>query len=175
MSIHDINSIVEQNNIAAVFVAETLDSPDYITADLLLRNTAVLADRLTPSQFGELGKPAIDAMLDAAKVAKELAPLAKADQQRLPSETDAEYEYRIEVWQPLHSFQSAVSHEELNGEQQTMSRAIKHAVWLASFAFEKVLTDPVVTDFGEIQSTVGYFSGNTHAASRRAERLKVVK
>ncbi|GAC1390419.1 MAG: hypothetical protein NVSMB46_00020 [Candidatus Saccharimonadales bacterium] len=167
----EINEIIDQNNFASDFVVDLASSIDNTTAELILRSTAVAADRLTPRQVSKLGKPALDALLDAATAAKEIAPLGEADSQRLPSETDAEFHYRTEVWQPLHRLQSIVSLGEYEDKPHTVA-AVKRAVWLGSTAFEKVLTDPSAVDCRELQRTVGYFGGNTRAAASRAERLK---
>jgi len=166
----DVHEIIEQNNTATDFVVGTADPLDNTTAELVLRSSAVAADRLSPPQVLELGKPALDALVDAAAAAKEVAPLADADKQRLPGETDAEYHHRTEVWQPLHRLQSVVSLGEYDDNPQTVSK-IKRAVWLSSTAFEKILTDPATQQFNELQRTVGYFGGNTRAAAGRAERL----
>ena len=172
MAQKQIEEVIEQNNIATDYVVGTPGPIDNTTAELILRSTAVAADRLTPEQFSELGKPAMGALIDAANAAKEIAPLAETDLQRLPTETDAEHSLRTKVWQPLHRLQSAVSLGEVGGNDPQTVAAVKRAVWLGGTAFEKVLTDPSAQEYGELQRTVGYFGGNTRAAAGRAESLR---
>jgi hypothetical protein len=167
-----IAEVIDDNNLATDYVVGAQGPIDNSTAELILRSAAVAADRLTPSQFKELGKPAMDALIDASAAAKEVAPLAQADQKRLPSETAAEYRLRTEVWQPLHRLQSVVDSGRYDRNNPKTIVAIKRAIWLGSTAFEKVLTDPQASQFSELQRTVGYFGGNTRAAAKRAKRLK---
>lgn len=164
--------IIEQNNIATDYVVGTPGSFDSTTAELVLRNSAVVVDRLTPQQFAKLGQPAIEAVLNASAIAKEIAPLSAEDQRQLPVETAAEHQFRTEVFQPLHGLQSLVSLEKFDSSDPATVSMIKKAVWLGSTAFEKVVTDPSASEFPALQSTLGYFGGNSRAAAGRAERSK---
>lgn len=166
-----VHEVIEENNAATDFVVGTPGQIDNVTAELVLRSSAVAADTLTPHQVTELGKPALNALLDAANAAQEVAPLDPADKQRIPRETDAEYRHRTEVWQPLHRLQSVVSLGEYGNNPEAVSK-VKRAVWLSSTAFERILTDPAAQQFSELQRTVGYFGGNTRAAAGRAKRLR---
>lgn len=167
----NIYEIIEQNDRAAEFVTGTEGPVDTDTAELVLRSTAVAADRLTPRQFSELGRNTVDSVLDAAAIAKELAPLAEEDKRQLPNETDEHYRYRTEVYSPLHSLLLLVSRKSHDQSPQQSAR-IKQAVSLGSTAFKNILTDPEVERFVELQNTIGYFGGNTLAAAGRAARLR---
>lgn len=167
----DIHEVIEQNNAATDFVVGTPGPIDNTTAELILRSNAVAADRLTPRQITELGRPAIDALIDAATAAKEVAPLADEDMLKLSHETDAEYSHRVQIWQPLHQLQSLVSSGEYGESPQAIAK-VKTAIWLGSAAFEKVLSDPLAQQPNELSRTINYFSGNTRAAADRASRLK---
>jgi hypothetical protein len=167
----EIQKVIEQNNFAADHVMTAEGPVDDQTAELVLRNTAVAADRLNPYQFSKLGESATAAMLHAAAAAKEIAPLREVDNEQLPTETDAEHRYRTEVWQPLHNLQSVVSvGTEIDMTNPDTARAVKQAVWLGSVAFEKVVQDPAAQEFSQLQGTTRYFGGNAHAAAGRAER-----
>lgn len=170
MSQTSIEEVINQNNAATDYVINNQGPIDNNTAELLLRNTAVVADRLTPKQFSGLGAPAVDAMLDAAATAKEIAPLSEVDLKKLPTETRREHEYRTEIWAPLHRLQSVISLGEFDGSDPEMTSAVKRAVWLGSTSFEKVMQDPATSEYKGVQETVRYFGGNAQAAAGRAER-----
>lgn len=172
MNMLECQKVIDQTNLAAECVAETAGPIDSTTAELVLRNTAVAADRLTPSQFLQLGQPAFEALLAVVAIANDLAPLTEEDQLQHPLETDPEHRFRTLVWQPLHSLQSAVSIEKFATSDSATIEKVKKAVWLGSVAFEKVLTDPSASGFSSLQQTVDYFGGNSIAAAGRAERSK---
>lgn len=168
MSAESIRTIIEQNNIATDHVVGTSGPFDLMTGELILRNTAVAADRLSYDGFAELGEPAAKALQNAAVAAKEIAPPHPADLQRFSDETDEEYAYRTGIELPLHSLQSALyaQNPDMNNPQKLA--AVKRAIWLGATAFEEVVQDPAV----DLEETHRYFNGNSAAAARRAERQK---
>jgi hypothetical protein len=156
---------------ASDFVQESEpDEYEYI-ADLLLRNPAVLADRLEPFQASELGKPAINALLDVVSVAQEIRPSTKEEMRKFPNETRAEHSYRVNVWQPLRLLQAAVSRGEYKSNPEGVA-TVRRAVHLGSIAFKEIINDPVAKQSRVVQHAAGYFHSNAEAAATRASRLR---
>lgn len=168
----NIHEVVDKNNIATDSIVGTQGPIDTVAAELVLRNTAVAADRLTPAQFQKLGTTASTALLEAASAARGIAPLSAEDVRQLPTETDSEHIFRTQVQAPLNRFQLAVSIGDFNNDHPEMQKVVKRAIWLGSTAFEKVVTDPSATEFVELSRTTRYFDGNATAASRRVERAQ---
>ena len=171
----EISEVIQENNAAARYIVDSQVSIDNDIADLVLRNTAVVADRLSPEQFERLGKQARGALALASSIANEIKPLSKNDLAQHPTETNTEHKYRTEVTLPLHQLQAVVSLGEYDPSNPKVVSSIKMAVWLGSTAFEKVITDPFASELHTIKTTTGYFGGNSRAAARRAKRLQVKK
>ena len=103
-----LQELVSLNTATAESIACQRDV-DYFSAELILRNLAVAADRLTPYEFSKLSIDSVDKVLDIAYVAQELNPLEAPDLQRLPNETAVEFWYRTAILEPLHSVQNNVA------------------------------------------------------------------
>jgi hypothetical protein len=166
------NEVIELNNEATDFVVGVSSRFDETTADLVLRNAAVVADRLTPSQYFRLSDEAQESLKKAAASALEIAPSRIEDLEKLPHETTLDYIYRINVWQPLHSLQARVHVGEIDTGDTEQLAKVKRAIWLASTAFERVTSDAATQEFPEVQRTLHYFKSNASTAVGRAERLR---
>ncbi len=153
---------------AAQAIAANQQHFDDSASELLLRNAAVITDRLQANEFFDLPASAERAALEAAEAANILAPLSNEDLLPLPFEPTLEFHYRTGVWQPLHSFQRKLSISEVDKHGRDEVARYKDAVRLGSAAFSAILlaneSNPVIRD------TERYFWGNTDAAVGRIRR-----
>lgn len=162
-----IEKLVELNTKTAEAVTSRSEM-DNFAAELVLRNTSVAADRLSPLAFSHLSKGTVDKVLDTVAIANELAPQEPIEKQRMPHETDADYQYRTVIAQPLNSFQRKIANGDFNKDPDSKEmHKIQAGIILASEAFASMIEDsahdPAIT------STERYFWGNINAAARRLD------
>lgn len=163
------NEVIDLNNQAAAIVAEPGSRFDETAADLVLRNTAIIATRLTAHEFSVMSASSIDAVLDVAGIAKELTPPPTPENElQLPHESYSEHQYRLNVWQPLHSLQKKVITGAYDRNDSEIDK-LKTAVTLASVAFAATLRESVHNP--TIVDTEIYFRTNAEDAVRHARQL----
>jgi hypothetical protein len=143
---------------------------DDIAADFTLRNMAVIADRLKPAEFDNLSPETRDQVATVIDTAHELAPLANEDLEQYPDETTVDHQYRINIWQPIHSLQKKVHIGEFDPNNSREMVQLRLGVEAAGIAFELVLLE--TKDIAEIAETEGYFWGNVTAAARRVKQAR---
>jgi hypothetical protein len=146
-------------------VARNSEVFDAQAADLTLRNMAVMADRLKPNDFYSLGSSILDQVLVVVHVAQDIAPLMEEDTKRYLDETDQEHQYRVNVWQPIHSLQTKVHNRAYDKDDSTEMSKIRFGVEASGRAFMSVLLE--TKSIPEIAETEQYFWGNVTAAARR--------
>lgn len=166
-----IQEIIDQNNAAADYVAHATGPIDILIADYVLLNTSEASRKLTLDDVAELGKPAVNALLDAANIAKKVFPLSDADMQKLDGESDNAHGFRVNVQQPLRRLRSVVSSGSYEDDHDTIA-SIKTAVSVGSTAFAAILSDPVALRDNELNGFIGYFGSNASAAADRVSRSK---
>ena len=162
--------LIKLNSQTAETIASSTTEIDNYAADLVLRNLAVASDTLTPRQFSELSPRTVDQVLDAAAIAKDIAPVDKQELLRLPKESDGDYQYRTTIVEPLHYLQRKAHNGEIDKTNIEEMRKVKVGVKLAGEAFASIMND--AADNPAIRETEGYFRGNTEAAAKRLARSR---
>lgn len=157
-----------QANVESAQAIVRTPSFDDTAAELLMRNAAVITDRLKADEFWSLPRNVGSKAIEAADIAISLAPLDLADTIPLPFETKAEHIYRLTVWQPLHSLQSKIAERKFDSDNNNEVTTLKRAVSLGSTAFAAVLLASEANP--SIIETERYFWGNTDAAVGRIQR-----
>ena len=148
-------------------VARNTEFFDDIAADLLLRNMAVLADRLKPNDFYSLEPSVLDQIAVVVHVAQDIAPLKEEDTERRANESEQEHAYRVNVWQPIHSLQKKIHTRDYDPKDSTEMSKIRFGVYAAGKAFQSALLE--TKSLSAIVETEGYFWGNVTAAAHRAK------
>lgn len=161
--------VVGLNTQAAELLVQPESQFDDLTADLILRNTAVAVDRLSPAVFGKLSASTQDAIFDASKAAKDLAPSDPIDEEREAGESDAEYAYRTSVYHPLYSLQGKFHTSNFKATTAEEVARARQAVKLASKAFGAIARES--HELPAIEETFSYFMNNAVAAATRIKRL----
>jgi hypothetical protein len=154
---------------AAEVIGRVAEDFDQTGADFVLRNLAVITDRLSPQQFDALPKEVKDQVIVVAHVAHDVAPLEESDLERIPGETDSAFNYRTNIWGQLHALQRLVYGQEYDTDDTLMMSRLRFAVHAAGHAFAGVLEE--TAEVPVIKETMRYFTGNTEAARHSALRI----
>lgn len=164
------HEIVQLNTAATEYVADPTTSFDSTVAALILRNAAMAADHVSVEHFVGLSPDTRNAYLDAAGLAREIAPLDPRSEQRRPYESDAEYAYRRQIWQPLHNLQVNINIADLRPNGETEQDRMRQAVRLAGTAFSGIVQE--ASAHSDLKGLIKLFHTNALAAAARVERLR---
>lgn len=169
--IHPIESLLMTNSAAAEIIANDQEGLDGYGADLIMRNLAVITDRLSASEFDCLPKGVKDQVYAITFMADDIAPISEQDSIRHPHEDDEAYNYRMDVWQRIHNLQAYVHTRGHDKNDPHELSKIRFVVDGASHAFAAVLE--ATKGLPAVAETVGYFRGNANAAAKRAAQISL--
>lgn len=154
---------------ASEIVGRTAETFDPHAADLVLRNLAVMTDRLSPAQFSALSETTREQVGVVAFIANDVAPQAEEDKIPHPDESEEDNKYRTTIWGPIHSLQTKIHTKNYNPNDEFVISKLRFAIKASGLAFASVLEES--TTIPTIVETERYFWGNTEAAARAARRL----
>ena len=163
-----VQALIDANEIAGLAIARNTEGFDSTGADMIMRNIAVICDRMQPQDFNALSQEARDQVAVVAHISHDLAPMKEIDREKHGNETDEQHQYRIGVWGPIHTLQSKVHISDFNEDDKLQMSKIRFGVVAASKAFGAVLQE--TQNLPQISETVRYFQSNTDAAVRSASR-----
>lgn len=161
---NQVLELIEKNELASAAIARNPEQFNVGGADMIMRNMAVLSDRLNVQEFEALSKEARDQVAVVVHIANDVAPIDELDIIKHARESDQEYEYRKNVRGPMFALHRKISlYGEDESDQLLMSK-IRFGVEAAGKAFGSVLHE--TQHLSEVNETISYFQGNTNAAVR---------
>jgi len=167
--IGELNKIQELMDANVRIGDEIASEPDvfvHSSSELLVRNLAVITNRLSIERFNTLSDNTMDKFKAMIFMASDIAPINEEDLMRLRGESDEEFDHRMSVTQPIHSFQQ-MTHlwnkaKTKSSDERTISK-LKFATKSAADTFASTLGETY--NVPEVKETIGYFQRNTSAAS----------
>ncbi len=162
-------TVIDQTVFAGQMIVGEHGNPDPGVADLVVRNLAVLTDRIKPNQFDRLPQSTQDQVRDVASLGRAIAEISPADLERLPNETDEQFSYRSEVRQPIQALQAFFHNREMSTDDTLQQGALRYAISESTEAFDSLLSHTY--QLPSVNETLGYFQGNAGAASKRIGTL----
>ncbi len=163
-----IELLAEENITISQEIARNDEDLDYESADLILRNAAVITDRLNFQQLKGLSEQTQEQLMVLAFIASDLAPLSAEDLELEPEEDPHDHMYRTTIWQQIHAFQTKVHTKNYDSENNLEMSKIRYGVEAAGLAFASTLKE--TSHIPVIAKTVGYFQRNTSGAQVRTAR-----
>lgn len=173
-NIHELNpnnqilDLIKKNEMVSAAIARNPEQFNFGGADLIMRNMAILSDRLNVQDFEVLSREARDQVAVVVHVANDVAPIDESDIIQHHKESDEEYEYRKSVRGPLFALDRTVSCAEVDESNQLLMSKIRFGVEAAGKAFGSVLYE--TQHLKDVNNTISYFHSNTSAAIRSSNR-----
>ena len=144
------------------------------SSELLVRNLAVITNRLSIERFHTLSDDTMDKFKAMIFIASDIAPVKEDDKEQLDDESDEEFNHRMNIAQPIHSFQEMTYTWNRAKTESSDGRNIsklKFATKAAAITFASTLGETY--NVPEVKETIGYFQSNTSAASRVLARTLI--
>jgi hypothetical protein len=135
-------------------------------ADLLLQNALGATEQLTPQDFRRISPVAARAVVDAAILAEDIAPLDDAHQAREHDESDDAYQLRQSTSAPLDSLHYLLSRETYEHRNYDKVNRILNAVHRSSQAFSLLLDESERLPIDGITIRFRHFYENAEQASQ---------
>ena len=167
--IGELNKIQELMDANVRIGDEIASEPDiyvHSSSELLVRNLAVIVDRLSIEHFNALSDDTMDKFKAMIFMASDIAPTKESDTVRFKDESDEEFDHRMNLVQPIHSFQKLTYSWNKAKTESSDGRNIsklKFATKAAAITFASTLGETY--NVPEVKETIGYFQRNTSAAS----------
>lgn len=76
--------LIENNKLASAAIARNSERFNFGGADMIMRNIAVICDRLKPHDFKALSKETSDQVAVVAHIANDVAPINESDLFQIP-------------------------------------------------------------------------------------------
>jgi hypothetical protein len=166
---NETQRLADKNRYAAEVIGNTATVFDADGADMIMRNLAVITDRLSPAQFDALSDSTRHQIGVVSFIAQEAAPQTDGDRVRHQDESDEDYRYRTNIYGPLHALQAKIHSKKFDPNDAYTVSKLRFAVTGAGHAFASALTESIAIPV--IDETQRYFWGNTNAAVKVADRL----
>jgi len=165
-SVSHIQELMDANVRIGDEIASQPDVYVHSSSELLVRNLAVIANRLSIERFNALSDDTMDKFKAMIFMASDIAPVNEADMIRLRDESDEEFDHRMSVTQPVHSFQQMTyswNRAKTNSSDGRNISKLKFATKAAAITFASTLGETY--NVPEVKETIRYFQRNTSAAS----------
>ncbi|MDL2362998.1 MAG: hypothetical protein QFB86_01290 [Patescibacteria group bacterium] len=160
-----IYEIAQQTEEVAENVALHTQKFEDIAAELIMRNMAVIMDRLDPNDYSSMDAGTKSKVQAVAIHTRKIAPIEEGELAQMPFESHSEFVYRASVVHPLHKAQRAIAFADFDTYDVEDSKDYRTAVLLAGRGFNAVVGE--VGHMTKITRETRYFTGNIAAAAGR--------
>jgi hypothetical protein len=143
---------------------------DALAASHLIDNTVIATNCLTPAQFSQMPRESVDLALDAAELAREVAPSSVQDAAVNKTRDRATRSYKTMIWQPLTGLLSLIDGHAFNDQDLVEVSRLKAATALSAELFTHIMYD--MYDTPDLNALERFFLKNAEVALERAQQIQ---